>query len=173
MKKIEGEKYSLNKLNKVVRQLDKISVSRLYDFIDATIETEIIEDNNLNITFVVKESEKFYVKKINVFGNNINEERVIRDLLEFDEGDPFNKLLHAKSINNMKGRNIFQTVKSKIIDTPDKNLKNIDIIVEEKATGEILLGAGVGSEGGTAQFSVSENNFLRKRCKIVYQSKSK
>ena len=55
LKKIEGEKYSLNKLNKVVRQIDKISVSRLYDFIDATIETEIIEDNNLNITFVVKE----------------------------------------------------------------------------------------------------------------------
>ena len=41
-------------------------------------------------------------------------------------------------------------------------LKNIDITVEEKATGEVLVGAGVGSEGGTAQFSVSENNFLEK-----------
>ena len=122
LKKIEGEKYSLNKLNKVVRQIDKISVSRLYDFIDATIETEIIEDNNLNITFVVKESEKFYVKKINVIGNNITEERVIRDLLEVDEGDPFNKLLHAKSLNNMKSLNI-KRQKSNIIDTPDKNLK--------------------------------------------------
>ena len=166
LKKIKGEKYSLNKLNKVVRQIDKISVSRLYDFIDATIETEVIEDNKLNITFAVKESEKFYVKKINVIGNNITEERVIRDLLEVDEGDPFNKLLHAKSINNMKGRNIFQTVKSEIIDTPDKNLKNINITVEEKATGEILLGAGVGSEGGTAQFSISENNFLGKGVKL-------
>ena len=166
LKKIKGEKYSLNKLNKVVRQIDKVSVSRLYDFIDATIETEIVEDNKLNITFVVKESEKFYVKKINVIGNNITEERVIRDMLEVDEGDPFNRLLHAKSLNNMRGRNIFQTVKSDIIDTPDKNLKNIDIIVEEKATGEILLGAGVGSEGGTAQFSVSENNFLGKGVKL-------
>ena len=48
----------------------------------------------------------------------------------------------------------------KIVDTKNGNLKNVDIIVEEKATGEILVGAGVGSEGGTAQFSVSENNFL-------------
>ena len=87
-------------------------------------------------------------------------------MLEVDEGDPFNKLLHAKSINNLKARNIFQDVKSKIIDTPDKNLKNIDITVEEKATGEILVGAGVGSEGGTAQFSVSENNFLGKGVKL-------
>ena len=166
LNKLKDEKYSLIKLNKVVKQIDKISVSRLYDFIDATIETEIVEDNKLDITFVVKESEKFYVKKINIIGNNITEERVIRDLLEVDEGDPFNKLLHAKSINNMKARGIFQDVKSKIIDTTDGNLKNIDITVEEKATGEILVGAGVGSEGGTAQFSVSENNFLGKGVKL-------
>ena len=166
LKDLKGEKYSLNKLNKVVKQIDKISVSRLYDFIDATIETNIIEDDKLDISFVVKESEKFYVKKINIIGNNITEERVIRDMLEVDEGDPFNKLLHAKSINNMKGRNIFQEVTSEIKDTPDSNLKNINITVEEKATGEILVGAGVGSEGGTAQFSVSENNFLGKGIKL-------
>ncbi len=166
LKDLKGEKYSLNKLNKVVKQIDKISVSRLYDFIDATIETNIIEDNKLDIAFVVRESEKFYVKKINIVGNNITEERVIRDMLEVDEGDPFNKLLHTKSINNMKGRNIFQEVKSEIIDTPDQNLKNINITVEEKATGEVLVGAGVGSEGGTGQFSVSENNFLGKGVKL-------
>ena len=87
-------------------------------------------------------------------------------MLEVDEGDPFNKLLHAKSINNMKSRNIFSDVKSEIIDTSEGNLKNIDITVEEKATGEILVGAGVGSEGGTAQFSVSENNFLGKGIRL-------
>ena len=166
LKKLKDKKYSLIKLNKVVNQIDQISVSRLYDFIDASIETEEVEDNKLDITFVVKESEKFYVKKINIKGNNITEERVIRDMLEVDEGDPFNKLLHAKSINNLKARGIFQEVESKIIDTTDGNLKNIDITVEEKATGEILVGAGVGSEGGTAQFSVSENNFLGKGVKL-------
>ena len=166
LKNLKNKKYSLNKLNKVVNKIDQISVSRLYDFIDATIETEITDDDKLEITFRVKESEKFYVKKINIVGNNITEERVIRDMLEVDEGDPFNKLLHAKSINNLKARGIFQDVQTKIIDTPDVNLKNIDITVEEKATGEVLVGAGVGSEGGTAQFSVSENNFLGKGVKL-------
>ena len=94
-----------------------------------------------------------------MLGNNITEERVIRDMLEVDEGDPFNKLLHAKSINNMKARNIFQKVTSKIIDTEDGNLKNIDITVEEKATGEILVGAGVGSEGGTLNFQLRKTIF--------------
>ncbi len=166
LNELKDEKYSLNKLNRVVKQIDQISVSRLYDFLDASIETEIVEEDKLDVTFEIKESEKFYVKRINVIGNNITEERVIRDMLEVDEGDPFNKLLHAKSINNLKARNIFQNVKSKIVDTPDENLKNIDITVEEKATGEILVGAGVGSEGGTAQFSVSENNFLGKGVRL-------
>ena len=58
LSKLKDEKYSLNKLNKVVEQIDQISVSRLYDFIDATIETEIIGDDKLDIKFVVKESEK-------------------------------------------------------------------------------------------------------------------
>ncbi|MDC3152098.1 outer membrane protein assembly factor BamA, partial [Candidatus Pelagibacter sp.] len=136
------------------------------DFIDASIETEVVQNDKLDISFVVKESEKFYVKKINVIGNNITEERVIRDMLEVDEGDPFNKLLHAKSLNNMRSRNIFQNVKSEIVDTSDGNLKNINITVEEKATGEVLVGAGVGSEGGTGQFSISENNFLGKGVKL-------
>ena len=166
LKKLKGRKYSLNKLNKVVKQIDKISVARLYDFIDASIETEVVQNDKLDISFVVKESEKFYVKKINVIGNNITEERVIRDMLEVDEGDPFNKLLHAKSLNNMRSRNIFQNVKSEIVDTSDGNLKNINITVEEKATGEVLVGAGVGSEGGTGQFSISENNFLGKGVKL-------
>ena len=166
LKDLKKERYSLNKLNKVVKQIDQISVSRLYDFIDASIETEIIGENELDISFIVKESEKFYVKKINVLGNNITEERVIRDMLEVDEGDPFNKLLHAKSLNNLRAKNIFQNVKSEIVDTQDGNLKNINITVEEKATGEILVGAGIGSDGGTAAFSVSENNFLGKGIKL-------
>ena len=41
-----------------------------------------------------------------------------------------------------------------------KNQKIININVEEKPTGEIMAGAGVGTEGGTFAFGVTENNFL-------------
>ena len=43
------------------------------------------------------ESEKFYVERINIYGNNITHESVIRSKLEVDEGDPYNKLLSSKS----------------------------------------------------------------------------
>ena len=47
LNKLIGEKYSLNKVNKVVKQIDKVSVARLYDFIDASIETKILSDQKL------------------------------------------------------------------------------------------------------------------------------
>ena len=162
IKKLEGNKYSLNKISKVINEIDKISVSRLYDFIDATIEIEEIGDNKLNLSFSVIESEKFFVNSINIFGNNITEEKVIRNQLEVDEGDPFNKLLNAKSINNLKALRIFGSVKSEIVSIKDSQQKDINITVEEKPTGEILATAGIGNDGGSIGFAVKEKNFLGK-----------
>ena len=91
---------------------------------------------------------------------------MIRDSLEVDEGDPFNELLHAKSLNNLKARNIFRTVTSEVLDGSDLNRKIINIHLEEKPTGEITLGAGVGTDGGTMGFSISENNFMGRGVKL-------
>ena len=41
---------------------------------------------------ILNESEKFYVEKINILGNNINREEVIRNNLLVDEGDAFNEV---------------------------------------------------------------------------------
>ena len=164
---LKGEKYSLNKINRVIKEIDNISVARLYDFIDATIEINKVEADKLNLVFTVIESEKFFVKKIDIFGNNITEEKVIRNQLEVDEGDPFNNLLHAKSINNIKALRIFKDVKSEIISNNDTKQKNIKITVEEKPTGEILASAGVGNDGGSVGFSISEKNFMGRGINLV------
>ena len=164
--KLNNENYSFNKISRVVDQIDKISLSREYDFINAEIIEKKIDKNKIDIVFKVQESEKFYIERINILGNDITHESVIRNVLEVDEGDPFNKLLNAKSMNNIKALRIFKEVKSEIIDGDKENTKIININVEEKPTGEIALGAGVGSEGGTLGFSISENNFLGKGVKL-------
>jgi outer membrane protein insertion porin family len=166
LNKLEGDEYSFSKLSKIVKEIDKISLSREYDFINASILEEKLGDNKINITFKVNESEKLYVERINILGNNITEESVIRSNLEVDEGDPFNELLQAKSLNNLRSLNIFKTVKSETIDGSAPATKIINISVEEKPTGEISLGAGFGTNGGTVGFSVNENNFLGKGVKL-------
>ena len=160
LSELENELYSFLKIGKIVDQVDKVSLLREYDFISASINEEKIETNKINLTLEVVQTDKFYVEQINIFGNDITQENVIRDSLEVDEGDPFNELLHAKSLNNLKSRNIFKSVKSEVLAGSDLDTKIININIVEKPTGEIMAGAGVGTEGGTLAFSVSENNFM-------------
>ena len=150
-----------------MEEIDKISLSRQYDFINASFSEKKVQDNKLDITFTVTESEKFYIERINIFGNNITHEALIRNQLEIDEGDPYNELLSTKSINNLRASNLFRKVDSSIIEGNELNTKVIDITVEEKPTGEIMVGAGAGTDGGTFGFSVTENNFLGKGIKLA------
>ena len=157
--KFKGETYSLNAIDKILNEIDKIVLNEQFEFLKSTVK-EQIEDNLINLTFDIDVSEKFYVEKINIFGNNVTREDVIRNNLIVDEGDPFNELLQNKSLNNLKSLNFFSKVDTEIINSKNKNKKIINITVEEKPTGEIMAGAGVGTTGGTLAFGVSENNFL-------------
>ena len=160
--KLKNEVYSLDNLNQILKEIDKVASGRLYDFIDAKVEEEIIDSNKINFTFNVIDSEKFYVEKINILGNFNTIEEVIRNRLIVDEGDPLNNLLYAKSIDNIKSLRIFKTVKSEIKDGSDSNLKIVDIIVEEQPTGEVSLLAGVGTTGTSVGGGIIEKNFLGK-----------
>jgi len=156
---LKGEKYSLNSIDKILKEIDKIVLNKQFEFLKSSVLEEI-KDNLINLTFDIGESEKFYVEKINILGNNITREEVIRNNLLVDEGDAFNELLQTKTLNNLKALNFFSKVESEIIDVSNQNKKIINITVEEKPTGEIMAGAGVGTSGGTVAFGVSENNYL-------------
>ena len=116
---------------------------RLYDFITANVTETIIDNNKINFDFKILDSQKFYVERINIIGNYQTIEEVIRNRFIVDEGDPLNELLFNKSIDRVKSLGIFKKVETKISDGSDKNLKIVDLIVEEQPTGEISLAAGV------------------------------
>ena len=156
---LKGENYSLNSIDKILGEIDKIVLNEQYEFLKATVNEDI--DNDLiNLVFNIEESEKFYVEKINIYGNNVTQEGVLRNVFYVDEGDAFNELLHKKTLNSLKGLNFFSKVDDQITEGTLQNLKIINITVEEKPTGEIMAGAGVGTNGGTVAFGVKENNFL-------------
>ena len=50
--------------------------------------------------------------------------------------------------------------KEKIIDGSEKDLKVLEITVEEKPTGEIFAGAGTGTTGSSITGGIKENNYL-------------
>jgi len=166
LSKLENKEYSLSKIEKVLREVDKIALSKQYEFIDASLTEKITNNNKLDISISLIDTEKFYVERINILGNEFTLEEVIRNTFIVDEGDPYNEILFNKSINNLKSKNIFGSVKSNVLPGSNSNLKIIDITVEEKPTGEISLGAGVGTSGGTIGGGIKENNFLGKGIKL-------
>jgi len=158
---IKGKKYSLNLIDEILDQIDQITTIEEYKFIKATVN-ENITSNKVNLIFKIGESAKVYVEKINILGNTVTQENVIRNQFELDEGDPFNEILFNKSINNLKSLGFFKSVNKKILDGKNVDSKIINISVEEKATGEITASAGVGTSGGSIGFGIKENNFMGK-----------
>ena len=164
---LKGKPYSFSAIKKIINEIDKTALQKEFVFINANYQEKIVDKNKINIDIFFEESEKYFVDRINIFGNFITEEKVIRNSLIVDEGDPFNKILFNKSINNIKSKGIFKSVNSNVTDSvPKTNSKIIDITVEEKPTGEIFAGAGTGTTGSTVSAGIKEKNYLGKGIKL-------
>tara|TARA_Y100000768_G_scaffold265353_1_gene202614 strand:+ start:3210 stop:5459 length:2250 start_codon:yes stop_codon:yes gene_type:complete len=161
-KKLQNEIYSLDNLNLILEEIDTIASSKLYDFIKVDVSENIVDTDKIDFIFTVSDSDKFYVEKINIFGNFNTIEEVIRNNFIVDEGDPFNEILFNKSINNIKSLGIFKKVVSNVNEGSTPNTRIVNISVEEKPTGELSLGAGVGTTGSVIGGGIKEKNFLGK-----------
>ena len=161
LEELKNKPYSINSVETVLKEIDKIAILEQYETIKASV-VEDISKNKINLYFKIEETEKFIVEKINIFGNNITRENVIRNQFYIDEGDPYNEILTNKTINEIKSLNFFKQVNSEILDGNQNKSKIINITVEEKPTGEIMAGAGFGTGGELIEFGVKENNYLGK-----------
>lgn len=152
--------YSLYVIEDFLDQINDAALLKQFEFIDASVSEEIVGNDRVDITINIKESKKEYVEKININGNYVTIEDVVRNSLIVDEGDPFNQILFNKSLNNIRSLGIFKTVDYKISTGSSDEFKIIDVDVVEQPTGEIMAGAGYGTSGGTVLLGIKEKNFL-------------
>jgi outer membrane protein insertion porin family len=158
-KEIIGSYYSPFIIKKLLEELDELIENNNLQFVEHNVQ-EKIDENGISIRLNIFEGEKVLVERINITGNNVTNESVIRSELLIDEGDPFTNLGLQKSISEIKARNLFGEVTSEVVDGSANNLKIVNINVTEKPTGEISAGAGVGTDGGSFAFNIQENNWL-------------
>ena len=159
--KFAGDFYSPFKVQKILKKIDDIVDDNELQFVQHSV-FETVDDDGIDVVFKIFEGPKVQIERVNIFGNTITSDSVIRSELLLDEGDPYSKVKLNKSISKIKSRNIFKKVEEKIIDGSAKDLKVMEIRVEEKPTGEIMAGAGVGTEGTSLSFAIKENNYLGK-----------
>ena len=158
-KKLQGSNYSKRKINNLIDDINEFTLRNDFVFLNANFDHIIKDNNKIDILIKLDDLDKVYVERINILGNFITDEKVIRNSLIIDEGDSFNDILFNRSISNLKALNIFKSVNYNIVE--DKNLKKvIDITVEEKPTGEVFAGAGTGTSGSNITAGIKENNYL-------------
>lgn len=156
-----GEFYSPFSITNLLKDIDELIENNNLQFVEHNVKESLDESKGeIEILFNIFEAKKILVERIDIVGNNITDENVIRSELMLDEGDPFTKLKLDKSISNLKARNIFGDVKVETETGSSSDLRNIKIKVDEKPTGEISAGAGVGTSGGNFAFNIRENNWL-------------
>ena len=61
---LKGKTYSNLLLNDILKEIDKIALSQQFEFINASINQEIVSNNQIDFTISITESEKFYVEKL-------------------------------------------------------------------------------------------------------------
>jgi outer membrane protein insertion porin family len=137
------------------------------------------EDRTMNITFRVGETPRVYVEAINVNGNTLTVDKVIRREFRLAEGDAFNAFSVKRSEDRIKSLGFFQEkfeVAQRQGSAPDRIV--LDANVEEKSTGELQLSAGFSSiEQFIVNASIRQRNFRGKgqelRASVNYSTYSK
>lgn len=160
IKKFIGEYYNPFKINKL-RNL-------IFEYVnDKGFKAEISylykkkSDKELILVLKVAEiTEKRIIRNIKVLGNDITEEKVVRNNIFLSEGDAFNSMLLRKSKDQLNSLNLFKDISIDFVDEGNSEFVDILINLKESPTGEISSGIGIGTSGSTIAFNLKENNFL-------------
>jgi len=162
LKQKSGELFNRSLLRTDVFALTDIYADKGYAFANATPQTKINpESHTIDITFEMEKGELVHIDRINIAGNTVSRDKVVRRELRLDEGDLYNSTNLKRSKQNLMNTGFFEeanlvTAKGS---SPDKLDLNVD--VKEKATGTFSIGAGYSSlDGIIGQGSIQKGNFL-------------
>ncbi len=158
----KGDWYNAKQVEDTIDSLNETAGAFGYAFADVRPEYDRNkEDLTMGITFVIQEAPRVYVERIDINGNTLTQDKVIRREFRLAEGDAFNSLQVKRSTNRIKSLGYFQE-KFEVEQKPGSGEDRIilEANVEEKPTGELQLSAGFSSlESFIFQASVRQRNF--------------
>jgi outer membrane protein insertion porin family len=119
-----------------------------------------IDDGTVDVEYVINEGELVSIRNIDVTGNTRTRDKVIRRELLVYPGDIYNEVKVRQSERVINNLGFFSSVRSEPVDTPIPNEKDLVFKVEEKRTGQFMLGAGFSSIDNLIGFvELSQGNF--------------
>lgn len=160
-----GDYYNAKQVEDTVETLSETAGLFGYAFADVQPRFDADRENLvMNINFQIAEAPRVYVERIDINGNTLTQDKVIRREFRLNEGDAFNSFLVRRSQNRINSLGYFQEnfeIEQKPGSSPDRII--LEANIEEKPTGELQLSAGFSSiENFIIQSSIRQNNFRGK-----------
>ena len=160
-----GSWFNAKAVEDSVTKLNEEAGNLGYAFADINPAYERDADKHeMSITFKVGETPRVYVERIDITGNTVTRDKVIRREFRVNEGDAFNAIKVKRSQDRIQSLGFFQDkleIKQSEGSAPDRVVLGVN--VEEKATGQLALSGGYSSlEKFVVQLAVSQNNFMGK-----------
>ncbi len=159
----EGDWYNADEIENSVQSLTDAVGTLGYAFVD--IKPDIVRDrekHTIDLTFRIDEGPRVFVDRIEITGNLRTMDEVIRREFRLVEGDPFNSAKLRRTRQRLNNLNFFKKVDVATEPSPtDPEKVTLKVNVEEKSTGEVMVGAGFSStEGAKVMFGIGEQNLL-------------
>lgn len=157
-----GDRFNAEKIQETVVALTNVAGNYGYAFVRVVPRTNVDrKKRTVAVTFNVQEGPKVFVQRIEIVGNVRTRDSVIRREMLIAEGDAYNTSKIRLSRRRLINLGFFEKVDitSRVGSAPDQMI--ITVRVEEKATGELSLGAGFSTQDGPlGTVGLREKNFM-------------
>lgn len=158
----QGDWYNAKSVEDTVEQLTELAGTFGYAFADVAPQFSRNKDDlTMSVRYVIREAPRVYVERIDVNGNTLTQDKVVRREFRVAEGDAFNSLQVKRSSARIKSLGYFQEnfeIEQKEGSAPDRIV--LEANVQEQPTGELQLSAGFSSlERFILAASVRQRNF--------------
>jgi len=151
-----GQWYNAKMVEDTIDILNETAGTLGYAFADTDPHYEPDKEKKvMNITFTLKDAPRVYVEGVNINGNTITRDKVVRREFRLAEGDAFNGFRVKRSRDRIQSLGYFQDkleVEQKQGSAPDRVI--LETNLEEKSTGSLQVSAGYSS---LEKFIVSAN----------------
>jgi len=142
-----GEVYNVAKQDKDVLYIKNQFAPLGYcDFKCDPVLSSDFATHTVAVTYHIKEGGAFTVHDVNISGNRIVKDYVLRREVPLQPGDPVNTNLVDVGKSRLMGMNYFEKVDSYTTASGVDDQKNINYDVKEKGTAHVSVGAGWSSD---------------------------
>ena len=115
----------------------------------------------IDIVYIISKGAKVRFERINIIGNTITRDKVIRRELKAIEGEEFSGDAMRRSTENLNRLGFFEDVEMQTKKGSRDDLMVLDVRIKERPTGSFSVGAGYSSEDSIfAMFQIAQANLF-------------